>query len=442
MKHELGWLISVDDHVLEPGDLWLSRVPTKYHDRAPRLIDVDGGAGQMWAYEDLREPVTGLSATAGTDKDEWSMGITRYDLMRPGFYDPVARIADLDAAGILASMCFPSFARFCGQPFWEAKDKELALLCVKAYNDWMIEEWCAAAPGRYIPLTVIPLWDPQKAAAEVRRSAARGARAICFSENPEPLGLPTIWDPDRYWNPVWDACQETETVVCMHIGSSSTSPKISKDIPWGFNQAWAAGTLTSATLLTWLIGPVFREFPGVKIALSEGGIGWIPYFLERADFVNKHHKAWTHSGFKDAKPSEVFKRHFLTCFIDDAFGLENIERIGEDMVAYECDYPHSDSVWPDAPEVLWKSIKSLTAAQIDKVTHQNAMRFFNFDPFQHHSREDLTVGALRAQAAADKIDTTLLSSGGGVATPLAPGEQPRRVTTGDMARMLAGMELD
>ena len=282
MSYDLDWLISVDDHVLEPGDLWLSRVPKKYHDVAPRLIDLAGTEGQTWAYEDLREPVTGLSATSGTDKAGWSMGVIRYDDMRPGFYDPVARIADMDAAGILASMCFPSFARFCGQAFYEAKDKDLALLCVRAYNDWMIEEWCAAAPGRYVPLTVIPLWDPQQAAAEVRRNAARGSRALCFSENPEPLGLPTIWDSDRYWNPVWEACQETETVVCMHIGSSSTSPKISKETPWGFNQAWAAGTLTSATLLTWLIGPVFREFPGIKIALSEGGIGWMPYTMERA----------------------------------------------------------------------------------------------------------------------------------------------------------------
>ncbi len=399
---DLNWLISVDDHVLEPGDVWLRRLPRKYHDRAPRLIEIDDGAAQMWAYEDLREQVSGLAAAVGTDKDSWSNGATHYNLMRPGFYDPVARVADMDSAGILASMCFPSFARFCGQSFWEAKDKELALLCVRAYNDWMIEDWCAAAPGRYIPLTIIPLWDPKLAAAEVRRNAALGAHAICFSENPEPLGLPTIWDPNRYWNPVWEACQDTETVVCMHIGSSSTSPKISKDFPWGFNQAWAAGTLTSATLLCWLVGPVFREFPGVKIALSEGGIGWMPYTMERAVQIVDRRGALLLKGEEPdpvtrrfvANPAkaidvrgvdlyEVFRQHVYGCFIDDLFGVANVRTIGIDNVMIETDYPHSDSTWPDCighAHAQLATNQTLTDDEKYKILRGNAERLFHFTP--------------------------------------------------------------
>ena len=169
--------------------------------------------------------------------------------------------------------------------------------------------------------------------------------------------------------------------------------------------------------------------------LSEGGIGWIPYFLERSDFSHERHKAWTHSRFKGTRPSEVFHKHFLTCFIDDAFGLQNLKAVGEDMVAYECDYPHSDSLWPNVPEYLWKSVQQLTDAQIQKVTHLNAMRFFKFDPFKHHKREELTVGALRAKAAADKVDTTPRSFGG--ARPLAEGEAPRTVTSGDLMKMFS-----
>ena len=180
----------------------------------------------------------------------------------------------------------------------------------------------------------------------------------------------------------------------------------------------------------WLHLEALERYPSMKIALSEGGIGWIPYFLERSDFSHERHKAWTHSRFEGTKPSEVFRRHFLTCFIDDAFGLQNLQAVGEDMVAYECDYPHSDSLWPNAPETLFESLKHLTEQQIEKVTHRNAMSFFNFNPLKHHKREELTVGALRARAAADKVDVTPRSFGG--AAPLAKGVEPRPITSGDV----------
>jgi hypothetical protein len=183
----------------------------------------------------------------------------------------------------------------------------------------------------------------------------------------------------------------------------------------------------------WLYLEALERYPAMKIAMSEGGIGWIPYFLERVDFVHEHHKAWTHSGFKNRKPSEVFKTHFLTCFIDDPFGLKNLADLNEDLVAFESDYPHSDSVWPHSADLLWEGVKRLTEAQIEKVTHRNAMRFFNFDPFAHYARDELTVGALRAKAAAKQVDVTLKSHGG--ARPLAAGEAPRKVTSGDIAGM-------
>ena len=174
------------------------------------------------------------------------------------------------------------------------------------------------------------------------------------------------------------------------------------------------------------------DYPQLRIALAEGGIGWIPYFLERADFSNWRHKAWTHSIFQSQKPSVTFRRHFLNCFIDDAFGLKNIDAVGEDMIAYECDYPHSDALWPEVPERLWESIRHLTDLQIDKVTHGNAMRHFRFDPFKHHARQTLTVGALRAEARAKGVDTTPRSAGG--AHPEETGNQ-RPITSGDLMRM-------
>jgi hypothetical protein len=184
----------------------------------------------------------------------------------------------------------------------------------------------------------------------------------------------------------------------------------------------------------WLNLAALHQYPTLRIALSEGGIGWIPYFLERADFSHSRHQFWTHSRFNfgDLKPSDVFKRHFMCCFIDDAFGLQNIEFIGEDNIAYECDYPHSDTLWPEVPERLWPTINHLTDAQIDKITHGNAMRWFRFDPFEHHDKADLTVGALRAKAKAAGVDTTPKSSLG--ERPLEEGEV-RPVTSGDIMAM-------
>ena len=167
-----------------------------------------------------------------------------------------------------------------GQLFWEGSDHELGLACVHAYNDWMIDEWSASAPGRLIPLIILPLWDPEAAAAEIERCAGMGARGLAFSENPEPLGLPTIYDPDGYWDPVFASANDTEMVVCTHIGSSSSMPATSKGAPHLVSKAWRQGAVPSATMMDWLFCGVFQRFENLKLALSEGGIGWIPFFLQ------------------------------------------------------------------------------------------------------------------------------------------------------------------
>ena len=280
---DLDWIVSVDDHVIEPPRVWLDRLPRKYHDVAPRIVTEPDGQ-EFWVYEDRRTITGGLGAIAGRRPEDITAEGFPYSEMRPGCYDPQARLADMDEAGILASLNFPSIPRFCGQLFWEAKDKDLALLCVRAYNDWMIDEWCATAPGRYIPLTIIPLWDPQLAVEEIERTAAKGSHSFCFSENFEPLGLPTIHDPSGYWDPVVAAAQDNEQVLSIHIGSSSTMYKIASDSPFMANMSLGA-IRPAGCMMAWIFSGMFQQFPGIKIALSEGSIGWIPWFLERANQV-------------------------------------------------------------------------------------------------------------------------------------------------------------
>ncbi len=385
----LEWLISVDDHILEPPRLWVDRVAAKDRDRAPHMQTVDGT--EYWLYDGKRYPSSGLSAVVGKSKEEFSPAPLPYSEMRPGCYDPKARLEDMDHAGILASMCFPTITRFCGQLFMEASDREFGFELMQHYNDWIVEDWCGAAPGRYIPLMLIPMWDPPLAATEMERMAAKGVTAFAFSENPAPLGLPTIHDKDGYWDPVMAAANELELVVCMHVGSSSQLPVIAPDAPFMANLTWGASR-TSGTMLAWLFSGMFQRYPKLKIALSEGEIGWIPYFLERAEQVLDKQRYWVTRGqaFAGHATTDVdldtidirrdFREHVFGCFIHDEHGIASIDEIGEDNIMCETDYPHSDSTWPDCIEVAKKQIAHLRPELQYQILRGNAERLYRFTP--------------------------------------------------------------
>lgn len=394
MNPEHLTLVSVDDHVVEPPALFDNHISAKYKDQAPKVITKDDGT-DVWEFEGQEVPNIGLNAVAGRPPDEYGIEPTAFKEIREGCYNIHERVRDMNANGLLGSMCFPSFPQFCGQLFMRAQDKDLAINVLRAYNDWHVDEWCGTYPGRFIPLALPPLWSPELMGEEVRRMTAKGCHAVTFSENPEKLGLPSFHN--AHWDPFWAACAETGTVVCLHIGSSSQTVITSIEAPIDTMITLQPMNLVQAAAdLLW--SPVLRKYPSLTVALSEGGIGWIPYFLERADYVYKHHHKWTHQDFGDKLPSDVFKERILTCFIDDAFGVANRNYLNMDMIAWECDYPHSDSTWPQSPELAASYLDGLPADDVAKITHQNAMRVFQYDPFAHIPADKATVGALRSQA--------------------------------------------
>jgi predicted TIM-barrel fold metal-dependent hydrolase len=392
-EYDLNWMTSVDDHIIEPPNVWQDRVPAKYKDIAPRVITDDNGR-ELWAYEDIRQETGGLGASAGRRPEDITPVGFPYSEMRPGCYDPKARLLDMNDGGILASLCFPSFPRFCGQTFAEAKDKDLALICVKAYNDWMLDEWCATAPGRYIPLAIIPLWDPQLAAAELERVYAKGCRSFCFCENFEPLGLPTIHT--GHWDPVLRTANDLNMVLSIHIGTSSTFHKISKDSPFMAN--FSLGVVRPAgALMDWIFSGLLHKFPNIKIALSEGWIGWIPWLLERAQQVYNTQRHWVAKGQAlgnvgpvqrydtqiDTDKIDVYRdyyEHFYGCFIDDATGLRLLDVVGENNVMIESDYPHSDTTWPYSMKLARERLDAagLTDEQKFKILRGNAEKLYQF----------------------------------------------------------------
>jgi predicted TIM-barrel fold metal-dependent hydrolase len=411
-KNELI-LVSVDDHVVEPPDMFEGRVPAKFVDRAPRVVHLEDET-DAWVFEGEKLSNIGLNAVAGRPPEQFSVEPLSFEDMRMGCWDVHERIRDMNAGGIVGSMCFPTFVQFCGQLFTRTSDHALAEAVIRAYNDWHVDSWSGTYPGRFIPLGILPMWDPDLMAKEVRRLAAKGCHAVTFSENPYMLGLPTLHDP--VWNPFWQACSDLGTVVCVHIGSSSQMPSPHPDAPMPVTFTLVPLNLLSAAAdLIW--SPIMQSFPDLKFALSEGGIGWIPYFLERIDYVYQQQARWLGIDFKDQLPSDIFRQHFINCFISDDRGLEMKESIGIDSICWESDYPHSDSTWPNSPEMLATALDGMQKAEVAQITHGNAMRHFQYDPFSHLTKAEASVGALRAKA--QDVDVTFI-----------PPDHPERKSNG------------
>ncbi|HSY15309.1 MAG TPA: amidohydrolase family protein [Jatrophihabitantaceae bacterium] len=383
-------IISVDDHVVESPEMFKRWLPAQFQDRAPRVERLpwemipgnrqafrpanSGPTADFWLFEDLWQGIPRGMASVGMDTEEITRVPMTYEEMRPGCYDPKARLADLDLVGIERSLCFPNQVRFCGQVFLWMNDKDLALACVKAYNDWIVEEWCGDSGGRLLPVCLIPLWDPIAAAAEVRRNAARGVRAVAFSELPAQLGLPSIYDKDGHWLPLFDACDETGTVVCSHIGSSSTIATTSADAPFGVAQALS--TINSQLALAdWLMSGLFARYDNLKLALSESQIGWMPFMFERVDRIWRQGNPMAElpAVLKEA-PSTYADGHLFGCFFEDTFGLEVRDKIGVDSITFECDYPHQDSTWPNTQDYAASIMAGLDDETVYKIARGNAIR--------------------------------------------------------------------
>jgi predicted TIM-barrel fold metal-dependent hydrolase len=400
------WIISADDHVVEPANLWTDRLPRAMRSRAPRVVrervannfvpvgvDAVADAGELrdcdvWYYDDIRKPVIRNFAAVGLPPDDVDLSPMTFEEMRPGCYDPRERLRDMDLNRTEAALCFPNlFVRFCGQTFLDAKDKELASQCVQAYNDWLFEEWCAADSSRLVGATIVPLWDPVAAAAEIRRNADRGGRVVAFSELPGKLGLPSIHT--REWDPLLAACDETATVIALHIGSGSVSMTTSPDAPLGVVNALTHLTSTMA-LTDWLLSGNFARFPHLKLLLAEAQLGWIPFSLERMDWAWEHNRGWTGLRHIPDPPSSYFAGHVSAAFFSDPHGVRSIPELGAGNVLFEVDYPHADSTWPHTSDIVEEIAKLVQHDTLERIVHQNARELLQLGERRPASTAELT----------------------------------------------------
>lgn len=367
----LATVISVDDHLVEPPDMFQGRLPAKFAESAPRVVEVEGR--QLWEFDGNRYTQVGMNAVAGRRPETVKLEPFRFEQMRPGCYDPHARVRDMDLNGVWASLNFPSqITGFCGRVFSSAKDPELGLAVTRAWNDWFFEEWKSAYPDRFIACGITFLADPEQGAAEIRRNAARGFTSVTLPERPHRIGLPSVFDPS--WEPIIAACAETDTVISLHVGSSGMH-----DQPPGAPVLQLGATLFGQLSLTacaeWLWSGWSVKYPNLKIAMSEGGIGWVAMLLDRLDNIIDR-SGYGLSDWGDLRPADVLQRNFWFCTLDDPSTIDTRHRIGIDRIMVEVDYPHGDGTWPDTQAVIQRYWGHLPAHELRKLCCENAAALF------------------------------------------------------------------
>lgn len=338
------WIIDADAHVTEPPGVWIDRLPAKYREVAPtmrRIDDVD-----YWFINGKQSSLSiGETACAGWEK-EYPRGPRNLDEVPRGAWDAAARLEYMDSAGIWSQVIYPNVGGFGSEQFLKMSDPELQLLCVQAYNDWLLE-WCGTDSRRLLPVIATPFWDVTATVAEIERCAALGARGILFTGDPQSLGMETLGHPS--WEPLWAAAQDTELPISFHVGSGNMdmeSQAVTRRADGNIGKFAVDITVrmylhNAMQVMDLLLSGVLPKFPGTKFVSVESGIGWVPFVLEALDFVAGTYRLPRFAPELKEELSEYFRRQVYVCYFYETFAPQHlVGAIGEDNILFETDYPH------------------------------------------------------------------------------------------------------
>jgi len=363
-------VISVDDHLVEPADMFEGRVPSHLQDRAPKIVINEWGH-EVWEFDGEVYSQVGMNAVAGRRPETVKIEPFRFDQMRRGCWDIDARIRDMDINGVWASLNFPSMITgFCGRVFSQCSDPELGLAVTRAWNDWLFEKWYSPYPERIIPMGITWLSDAEIGAEMIYKNAERGFRSVTLPERPHRLGMPSVFD--RFWDPIIRACAETETVISLHVGSSGMVdfPQWSPGVQLG---ATLFGQMSLTACAEWLWSGWAVKYPNLKIAMSEGGIGWVAMLIDRLDNIidrSGYGMGW------DDRPADVLRRNFWFCTIDDPSTIDTRGVIGVENVMVEVDYPHGDGTWPDTQSTIEHYWGHIPPSELRMMCSENAAKLY------------------------------------------------------------------
>jgi len=378
-------IIDADSHVVEPADLWTARMSrSRWGDLVPEVRWDDDSGQEAWFIGDTF--IYGAATIAMAGWHEYAPDSPRRLAdVDPRLYDPVIRASVMDDYGIDRQVLYPNIGMFATAGYLDVSvDPEFSTECVRAYNDWLVE-WCAEAPGRYIPVMSLPFWDLEASEREVARCVEMGHRGVIMSNSPENFDLPTLDAP--HWDRLWSVVSDAGIPVNFHIGSGKAPSTGSEHSGRHANFAWMSTLIfqgNARALCALIFGGVCHRFPQLRFVSVESGIGWLPYTLETMDWQ------WQNSGVGlehpdyELLPSEYFRRQIYGCFwFESSSALSAIELLGPDNILYETDYPHPTSMSPGPASIAVRpcdyveaTLGALPETTLRKILHDNAAQLY------------------------------------------------------------------
>jgi predicted TIM-barrel fold metal-dependent hydrolase len=358
-------LISGDSHVNEPPDLFVSRVPAALRDRVPRIERFP--EGDAWIIEGASDPITfGMNACAGQEPGE-RRGWVRFEDIRPGGYDPAARLEEMDVDGVDAEVLYPT-PRLC-QGIVANPDADLHLAMVRAYNDWL-SDYVAHAPERFGGLVLLPNCDASAATTELHRVAGRpGIRGAVMGCYPNGT-LEVTEDDDR----VWAALVERRLPVSIHVSLGRSMPEAHRSSLPGYGRFFDVPN----RIVQMIFSGMFDRFPELQLVCAEVDCGWVPYFKEQVD--NNFRRLYTPgTSAVTGLPSEYVERNVSFTYVTDGVGVDNRHLIGVDRILWSSDYPHVSADWPHSWKTIQASFAGVCSADRRAILAGNAARLYGFN---------------------------------------------------------------
>ncbi|MEY2437173.1 MAG: hypothetical protein QOF97_2009 [Acidimicrobiaceae bacterium] len=361
-------VISADSHVLEPHDLWTTRMAGgPFEDRAPHMVE-HAEHGHLFIIDGLKPAAVGLAGAAGKPASELRASGDTTDSLRSGGWDPVARLDDMDADGVAAEVLYPSI----GMTLAQSKDRDYQLACIRAYNDWLVE-YCAGGKGRLVGLAMIPTIDPDAAVDEIERAADLGLRGAMVPGVP-----PEGHYAEERFDPMWASFAERGWPVSFHIltGAGGGDPMLGSGL--AMLTVMNVVQQVQQTLALLIFGKVFDRHPTLKVVSAEHDAGWVAHYAYRLDQMWDRHHSWLgrRSEGMARQPSEYIHDNAWFTFQKDPVAVETRGRVGLDRLMWASDYPHSDSTWPHSRKVIERDFAGVPDAEVDAIVAGNAAALY------------------------------------------------------------------
>jgi uncharacterized protein len=375
------WIIDADAHITESPDVWLDRVPSKWHERVPQIVRDPVTGEDVWYINGAASTASvGATAVAGAGT-EFPVRPRNLDEVPLGAWQAKARLEYMDSVGIWSQVLYPNVGGFGNAAFLTMPDAELRLACVRAYNDWLLE-WCAEDARRLIPVMATPFWDIDAAVREVQRGVESGHKGVLFTGEPQRFGMPYFGD--RQWDPFWATVQECGVPISLHLGSGDMEVHTRTDryIAHGASATAANATVSlflenAIQLSDLLLSGVLPRFPELRFVSVESGAGWVPFLLEAVDYSFSNFNVQRSMTQYDAPPSEYFRRQISVCYFYEQFAPQRLlDDIGVANMLFETDYPHSVSLYGNVRDTLERGLAGRSETELRQVTWGNAASLY------------------------------------------------------------------